>query len=92
MGANRRYGDRSPADHLERAERIRHVWVAPSAKHPDMAPYPGLLITWQRRDGQWWAHVAMILPEGAVVLNWLPAARLRPAAAAPPTRPSTTGR
>lgn len=83
MGSNRRYGDRSaaPAGLDDRPDGVRHVWVAPSARHPDMRPYPGLLVSWQRRDDGWWAHVVMLLPTGAVVVNWVPATLVRPAIA-----------
>ncbi len=55
------------------------MWVAPSARQVDLRPYPGLLVTWQRRDDDWWAYVVMLLPTGALVANWVPASLLRPA-------------
>lgn len=79
VGTNRRYGDRSPLPGPLRPRRVHHVWVAPSAKHPDMRPYPGLLVAWERRRDDWWAQVVMLLPEGAVVVSWVPHALLRPA-------------
>ncbi len=85
MGSNRRYGDRSAwPSGPSQPERVHHVWVAPSARHPDMRPYPGLLVAWQRREDDWWAQVVMLLPEGAVVVNWVPRALLRPAVVAGP--------
>jgi hypothetical protein len=79
VGSNRRYGDRSALADAPRPERVHHVWVAPSQKHPDMRPYPGLLVAWERRDDGWWGQVVMLLPEGAVVASWVPRAQLRPA-------------
>ena len=79
VGTNRRYGDRSPLPGPSRPRRVHHVWVAPSAKHPDMRPYPGLLVAWERRPDDWWAQVVMLLPEGAVVVSWVPHALLSPA-------------
>jgi hypothetical protein len=80
VGSNRRYGDRSAGPSgPTRPERVHHVWVAPSARHPDMRPYPGLLVAWERRQDDWWGQVVMLLPEGAVVVSWVPRTLLRPA-------------
>ena len=68
-----------PSPEPSSVERARHVWVAPSARQVDLRPYPGLLVTWQRRDDGWWAYVVMLLPTGALVANWVPASLLRPA-------------
>jgi hypothetical protein len=70
-------------------DRVRHVWVAPSARQVDLRPYPGLLVDWQQRDDAWWGYVVMLLPTGALVANWVPSSLLRPVA--PPSRQDTGG-
>ncbi|KQP81619.1 hypothetical protein ASF35_16440 [Aeromicrobium sp. Leaf291] len=77
MGANRRYGDRSPLPaHLQRGpERVHHVWVG----QDDGPPWAGLLVAWERRPDGWWAQVAAVSPDDELTLRWEPAGRVSPA-------------
>lgn len=81
MGANRRYGDRSPLpDRIAtpRVDRIRHVWVRPSATHDGMRHWAGLLVAWERRPDGWWAQVATVSNDQSLAVYWVPADRLTP--------------
>lgn len=53
----------------------RHIWVTT----PDGDACPGLLIQWQRRGRDWWAHAIWIPEDGIAVQQWLPADKVRPA-------------
>jgi hypothetical protein len=56
----------------------RHCWVTGPAEAP--GPHPGLVITWERRDDDWWAYVIWtVVTDRTVVQQWLPAELIRPA-------------
>lgn len=52
---------------------VRHVWVQTARHHAP--PAPGLVVTWQRHGGAWWAWVVTVLDDDAkaaptVVQHW----------------------
>lgn len=58
---------------------LRHVWIT----GPDgTGPHPGLVLQWERRGSgadSWWALcVWVVVDDGATVLQWLPARKIRP--------------
>lgn len=63
---------------LQISLRLRHIWVFPARANGDSRPDPGLLIEWQKRHGQWWAHVAIVSEDGHMVVTWRHESAVRP--------------
>lgn len=50
----------------------QHCWVRGGDGAP--GPHPGLVISWEQRDGHWFAQVVYLIREdGALVQQWLAA-------------------
>lgn len=66
-------------------QRTRHVWVQTADHH--QPPAPGLLITWKRQRGAWWAWVITVVDQSdraeSVVMHWYHQRDITPA----PTKP-----
>lgn len=55
----------------------RHCWVTGGPDAP--GPHPGLVISWEKRDGSWFGlAVYLIEGDGVLVQQWLPSELLTP--------------
>lgn len=56
--------------------RVQHVWVTTSR-----GEHAGLILEWAKRTHGWVARVAMIVDdEGGLLIKWVDATQIRPAA------------
>lgn len=61
---------------------VRHVWVRPAFVPTELA---GLVLEWRSGDQGWEGYVLYADREGRMVMEWLPAANLRPIKSSPQT-------
>ena len=68
-------GDQHPIPPVPASRR--HFWVA--GTHDATGPYPGVLLAWKQRNGEWFALVSYYLEgDGVLAQQWLAAELLTP--------------